>query len=147
MGTLVSPPPSPPVSPVGADRGPAYIPVGQDRDGTSVAAIRENSGMTIDPADIAVEETASRGRYVYRDGAGNEAEMTYSRAGAGLIIIDHTEVPDAFRGQGVGLALVTRAVADARAAGRQILPLCPFARAQFRRHPEWSDVLHQRKEA
>ena len=25
--------------------------------------------------------------------------------------------------------------------------LVPFARAQFRRHPEWSDVLHQRREA
>jgi len=103
--------------------------------------------MSIDPADIAVEESASKGRYVYRDGDGHEAEMTLSKAGAGLIIIDHTEVPAAFRGQGVGLALVSRAVADARAAGKQILPLCPFARAQFDRHPEWNDVLRQRKEA
>jgi predicted GNAT family acetyltransferase len=103
--------------------------------------------MTIDPAEIAVEETASKGRYIFRDPAGNEAEMTWSKAGAALVIIDHTEVPAAFRGQGVGLALVSRAVADARAAGKQILPLCPFARAQFDRHPEWNDVLNQRKKA
>ena len=73
--------------------------------------------------------------------------MTFSKAGAGLIIIDHTEVPAAFRGQGVGQALVARGVADARAAGKKILPLCPFAAAQFRRHPEWADLLQPRKGA
>lgn len=96
--------------------------------------------MTIDPTAITLEETGSKGRYSYRVGD-DEAEMTYSRAGAALLIIDHTGVPDAFRGQGVGAALVTRAVEDARAAGKKILPLCPFAAAQFRRHPEWADVL------
>ncbi|KAA2316240.1 N-acetyltransferase [Pseudooceanicola sediminis] len=95
-----------------------------------------------DIADQITEEvTETKGSYSYRaDGA--VAEMTYSRAGANLIIIDHTEVPDAFRGQGVGVALVTRAVSDARLRGHKILPLCPFAAAQFRRHPEWSDVLN-----
>ena len=48
---------------------------------------------------------------------------------------------DAFRGKGVGVLLVARAVDDARAAGKTIIPLCPFAAAQFRRHPEWADVL------
>ena len=63
------------------------------------------------------------------------------KIGEHQIIIDHTEVPDAFRGQGAGLRLVTRAVEDARAVGKKIIPLCPFANAQFRRHPEWADVL------
>ena len=71
--------------------------------------------------------------------------MTFSKAGERLVIIDHTEVPDAFRGQGVGQALVARGVADARAAGKKILPLCPFAAAQFRRHQEWADVLQARR--
>jgi len=72
---------------------------------------------------------------------GHEAEMTYSRASAVLVIIDHTEVPDALRGRGVGQVLVQRAVEDARREGFKILPLCPFARSQFQRHPEWADVL------
>ena len=100
--------------------------------------------MSIDPNEIQLEETARKGRYVYRLGD-DEAEMTFSKAGDRLIIIDHTEVPDAFRGQGVGPALVARGVADARAAGKRILPLCPFAAAQFRRHPEWADVLEARR--
>ncbi len=86
------------------------------------------------------EEGPSKGRYVLRlDGA--EAEMTYSRAGESIIIIDHTEVPGAMRGRSVGQALVRRAVEDARRSGRSIIPLCPFARAQIERHPEWQDVL------
>ncbi len=96
--------------------------------------------MAIEPTDITLEETESKGRYGYRAGD-DAAEMTFSKAGEGLVIIDHTAVPDAFRGQGVGQALVTRAVEDARAAGKKVLPLCPFAAAQFRRQPEWADVL------
>ena len=72
---------------------------------------------------------------------GHAAEMTYSRAGESLIIIDHTAVPEALRGRGIGEKLVARAVEDARAAGLKIIPLCPFAAEQFRRHPEFGDVL------
>lgn len=91
---------------------------------------------------ITLEEIGSKGRYVTRpDPDGAEAEMTFSRASERLIIIDHTGVPEDYRGQEVGLALVSRAVEDAREKGHKIMPLCPFAAAQFRRHPEWADVL------
>jgi len=86
------------------------------------------------------EEGESKGRYVARLN-GATAEMTYSRSGDSLIIIDHTEVPDALRGMSVGQALVRRAVEDARVDGRLIMPLCPFAKAQMTRHAEWHDVL------
>ena len=93
-------------------------------------------------ADLSIEreEGPSKGRYVVRqDGA--EAEMTYSRAGESTLIIDHTFVPDALRGRSIGQALVRRAVLDARAEGRHVVPLCPYAQAQIARHPEWQDVL------
>nr|WP_234836770.1 GNAT family N-acetyltransferase [Sinorhizobium meliloti] len=69
--------------------------------------------------------------------------MTYSRAGAQLVIIDHTEVPAALRGRKVGERLVRQAVEDARRDGILIIPLCPFAKAQIERHPEWQDVLRK----
>ena len=97
--------------------------------------------MTDHTGEIGLEDNGSKGRYFLRSPAGDEAEMTFTRVGEHLIIIDHTEVPDAFRGQGAGLRLVTKAVEDARAAGGKIIPLCPFANAQFHRHPEWADVL------
>ena len=91
---------------------------------------------------ISLEETGAKGRYSTRpDPNGPEAELTYSRASDSLIIVDHTGVPDAYRGQKVGVALVARAVEDARKGGYKILPLCPFTAAQFRRHADWADVL------
>ena len=57
--------------------------------------------------------------------------MTYSRAGNGLIIIDHTDVPAALRGRKVGERTVRQAVEDARRDGVAIIPLCPFAKAQI----------------
>ncbi|GGE98984.1 N-acetyltransferase [Stappia taiwanensis] len=93
-----------------------------------------------DAFEIRREEGESKGRYVLLLD-GHEAEMTYSRAGATTIIIDHTGVPDALRGRGAGKALVQRGVEDARAEGRRIVPLCPFAKAEIARHPEWRDVL------
>lgn len=90
--------------------------------------------------DIQRQEDESKGRYhVIVDG--HTAEMTYSRAGETMIIIDHTSVPDGLRGKGVGVALVQRGVEDARAEGKKILPLCPYAKAQIEKHPEWQDVL------
>ena len=97
--------------------------------------------MTNPAPAIELEEGETKGRYVIRGANGGEAEMTFTKVGAHQVIIDHTEVPDAFRGQGVGLALVSRAVEDFRAAGKKVIPLCPFAAAQFKRHPEWADVL------
>jgi len=92
-------------------------------------------------SEIELAEDGSKGRYSFTGPTGDMAEMTFSKVGSKQIIIDHTEVPDAFRGQGIGLKLVERAVANARAAGKTIIPLCPFAAAQFRKHPEWADLL------
>ena len=90
--------------------------------------------------DIRREETDSKGRYSVRQD-GEEAELTYSRAGDCTIIVDHTGVPEALRGRGLGEALARRVVEDARAEGRSIVPLCPFFAAQVRRHPDWRDVV------
>nr|WP_246032952.1 GNAT family N-acetyltransferase [Rhodobacter xinxiangensis] len=88
------------------------------------------------------EDGPTKGRYLLAVG-GVEAEMTYSRAGSDLVIIDHTGVPAALRGRKVGEQLVRRAVEDARRDRVEIVPLCPFAKAQFQRHPEWRDVLRK----
>lgn len=87
-------------------------------------------------------EDGSKGLYLAKVDGQLDAELTYSRASDSLIIIDHTGVPDALRGMGVGVKLVERAVLDARASGTKIIPLCPFAKAQIDRHTEWQDVLN-----
>ena len=67
--------------------------------------------------------------------------MTYSKMNDQLFIIDHTEVSDTLRGQGVGKAMVMQAVEMAREQNTKILPLCPFAKSVFDRVAEIRDVL------
>jgi len=92
---------------------------------------------------ITREEADGAGRYVTRvDGV--EAEMTFKwgeKDGRKLLVIKHTGVPEALGGHGVGLALVKRAVDDARGEGFKVVPLCSFARVMFERHKDWQDVL------
>ena len=90
--------------------------------------------------DIRSEDGPKGGRYVIGD-QGQEAVMTFSRASPRLIIVDHTEVPDVYRGQGIGAKLSVHAIEEARKGGWKIIPLCPFFKAQVTRHSEWQDVI------
>jgi predicted GNAT family acetyltransferase len=90
---------------------------------------------------ITREDKPTGGRYVARIPGKPEAEMTFSKAGETIIIIDHTGVPDELGGMGVGKALVEYMVHDVRARRLKIIPLCPFTNATLRKHPEWQDIL------
>lgn len=81
-----------------------------------------------------------RGRYFIALPDGAEAELTYALRAPDVMAADHTLVPPQWRGDGLAQKLVERLVADARAEHMRILPLCSYVAAQFRRHPEWSDV-------
>lgn len=69
------------------------------------------------------------------------AEMTYSKAGESLIIIDHTYVDPNYRGKDLGKKLVYEAVREAREGNYKIIPLCPFARAIFLKNKDIQDVM------
>lgn len=96
-------------------------------------------------ADVEVmkeSRDARHGRYVARlAGADGEAEITFTVRGPDLISADHTGAPDAMRGTGAAAALVAHMVEDARRNGFRILPLCPYVRAQYEKHPDWADVF------
>lgn len=83
-----------------------------------------------------------KGRYVARiEGVDGEAEITFTRRGPDRISADHTGAPVSMRGTGAAMALVAFLVEDARRSGFRIVPICPYVRAQYARHPEWSDVF------
>ena len=91
---------------------------------------------------ITLEQDGAKGRYVARmGGLDDPAELTFSIVNDHLIIADHTSVPDSMRGMGVGKVLVERLVADARRKQVKIIPLCPYVKAQYQKHPEWADVF------
>ena len=91
--------------------------------------------------EIVREVDGSKGRYViYHEDS--EAELTYSILSPQTVIADHTCVPEALKGTGMGKALVRRIVEDARSEGFKIVPLCPFVNAERRKHPEWADAFN-----
>ncbi|AKM06385.1 GNAT family N-acetyltransferase [Pelagerythrobacter marensis] len=91
---------------------------------------------------VALEDGERHGRYVGRvAGFDAEGEITFTRRGSDLISADHTGVTDELRGTGLAAAMVEYLVADARARGFQIIPICPYVRARYEKHPEWRDVF------
>jgi uncharacterized protein len=90
---------------------------------------------------IQQEESGSKGAFFIEKEGKRMAQMTYSKAGPTMIIIDHTEVDDSLRGSGAGQAMVEAAVHWAREKNIKIMPLCPFANSVFRKNPSFRDVL------
>lgn len=70
-------------------------------------------------------------------------EMTWSDAGTDIMIIDHTFVDPAYRGQKLAEKLVYTGVELARRDGKKIIPLCTYAKKEFEKKPEYQDVLRQ----
>lgn len=86
------------------------------------------------------DETETKGSFYILIDNEKAAELTYSKAGNNKIILDHTEVSDKHRGEGLGKKLVVHSVEFARKGNLKILPLCPYARAVFSRNKELRDV-------
>lgn len=91
--------------------------------------------------DVQFALHGDKGHAFVGDEAAPDAEMEFSRAGDGLLIISHTEVGEHLRGQGTGRKLLDRVVAYARENGIKIIPLCPYAKSVFDKTPELGDVL------
>jgi hypothetical protein len=65
----------------------------------------------------------------------------------GATVFTHTEVDDAFEGQGVGSALARFALDDVRSGGqgdaRRVVPTCPFIRGWIEKHPDYADLVER----
>ena len=98
--------------------------------------------MTPDNPTLPVTHNTALQRFeVHSDGA--LAFLSYTREGA-AVVMDHTYVPDAFRGRGVGAALVRVALDEARCRNWSIVPRCSFVAAFIERNPEYADLVdHQ----
>lgn len=69
------------------------------------------------------------------------AEMVYVMAEPEMMIIEHTEVKESLRGQGIGQKLLEHLVDYVRKEGIKVKPLCKFVKAQFRKREDLQDVL------
>ena len=82
-----------------------------------------------------------KGSFFVEEGARRFAEMVYVMAGSKKMIIEHTEVDESLKGQGIGAKLLEALVDYVRKEEIKVLPLCPFAKATFKKRKDLQDVL------
>ncbi|MGW2564114.1 GNAT family N-acetyltransferase [Streptomyces sp. NPDC001514] len=71
---------------------------------------------------------------------GKRAGLTAYRDRDEQRVFFHTEIDDAFAGQGLASVLVQQALTDVRAAGKRIVPVCPYVAKFLKKHDEFADI-------
>ena len=89
--------------------------------------------------DARVRDNPEQKRFELDTDAGL-AVAEYRRESDTLIIF-HTEVPPALRGQGLGDKLVRGVLEDLRRRQLKVVPRCWFVRAFIDSNPEYQDLL------
>lgn len=94
-------------------------------------------------SDVArsVQDDRDRNRYEARTSDGALMGIAGYQRHDDRIVVTHTEVDDAYEGQGVGSALAREVLEQARSHGIAVEPQCPFVRSYIQRHPQYQDLL------
>ncbi|MFD6033459.1 GNAT family N-acetyltransferase [Streptomyces griseoincarnatus] len=71
---------------------------------------------------------------------GRRAGLTAYRDRNGQRVFFHTEIDEAFAGQGLASQLVQQALDDVRASGMRLVPVCPYVAKFLKRHDEFADI-------
>ena len=95
---------------------------------------------------IRVEDAEDRGRYEAFADDDRAGYLAYRRE-TGMLTLDHTDGRERFEGEGVGSALVVRALDDAHDGGLAVLPFCPFANDYILRHPDYAELVPESERA
>jgi predicted GNAT family acetyltransferase len=85
-----------------------------------------------------VDNTATQ-RLEIADG-GAIAFLTYRMKG-GAVEYLHSETPPELRGRGLAGARAKFALERDKAAGRKVIPTCPFVKTYIDRHPEYASLV------
>jgi hypothetical protein len=91
--------------------------------------------------DVTVLHRPEQRRYELLVAGSPAGELVYRDRGENVLAFLHTEVDPGQQRRGLGSALVTGALDDARERGFRIVPLCPFVDAFVRRHAEYADLV------
>lgn len=71
---------------------------------------------------------------------GHTGYISYQERGNSLIY-DHTIVPEALGGRGIGSVLVKHALDYAREHDKKVVPQCSFVSSYINKHPDYQDLL------
>ncbi|POX79518.1 N-acetyltransferase [Mycobacterium kansasii] len=95
--------------------------------------------MTTDKTGAETTVTAEPGRYTIAVGGRTVGFASYLDRGSQRVF-DHTEVDPKFGGRGLATILVERALEEARADGKRIVPVCSMVVTVLNKHPEYADI-------
>ena len=91
-------------------------------------------------AEVTIQDNAERSRYEASTDSGVVAGFAEYRDIGGVRVFRHTEVDDAFEGQGIGSTLARGALEDVRERGMRIRVKCPFIRKFVEEHAEYAEL-------
>lgn len=86
-----------------------------------------------------VTDNPAESRYELREGDTLAGVAAY-RLDGDTVTFTHTEVADAYEGQGGGSRLAREALDDSRTHDRRVVARCPFIARWIERHPEYADL-------
>lgn len=72
---------------------------------------------------------------------GRHAGLAAVEVHGDVVTFTHTEIDDAYEGQGLGSQLARAALDDVRDKGLRVRPLCPFIKAWIERHPDYQELV------
>lgn len=99
------------------------------------------TGNETENATPAVTENVDRHRYEIAVSGALAGHTDYVDDDDASRIFFHTEVDEAYAGQGLAGILVRHALDATRATGRQIVPVCPYVARYVKGHHDWDDLL------
>ena len=93
------------------------------------------------PSEPTVTDNPAASRYEIHVEGSRAGLAHYRDGGDGTLVFDHTEVDDAYEGQGLGGRLARGALDDVRARGLKVVAECPFIRRWIHEHDDYRDLL------
>lgn len=92
----------------------------------------------MESAQDVIDNTAAHRLEIHHGGA--IAFLTYRMRGDAIEYL-HSETPPELQGHGLASALTKFALERDTAAGRKVIPTCPFVKVYIERHPEYAPLL------
>jgi predicted GNAT family acetyltransferase len=89
---------------------------------------------------VTVHDDPDRSRFQI-DVDGDPAGFAAYRIRDGAVVITHTEIDKAHRGEGLGAQLAAQTLDTLRGRGARVIPSCPFFAGYIADHPEYADLV------
>ena len=92
-----------------------------------------------EPGDGPVVDNPELQRFELK--VGDQIAFAEYRRRLGQLMITHVETPPSLRGGGVAARVMHGVLNHAQATGSKVTPLCAYAEAYIRRHPEYRNLV------